>query len=183
MLLFPTERPDASQSTMWSIQLNLLDEAERRPGSRDPSKQICQPVFGKGGPHIIVSFDFKQAYAKLSLNAAGFWPTAAYELAHETIHLLNPIVGPGTVLEEGVAETFALEMGESLGGFKQQSAACYTEARDSVAVLGPDIFMAGKMVRERCGSLNEINVAALQELFPNAASGLIEKLVGRFERK
>jgi hypothetical protein len=183
MLSFPAERPDAAANVIWSIQNTLLNEVEKRLGSRDTSKQICQPIFGKGGPHIIVSFDFKQAYAKLSLNAAGFWPTAVYELAHETVHLLNPITGPGTVLEEGVAETFALEMAESLGGFKQASSDCYKEAYGAVAALGPDVFAMAKMVREKCGSLNDITVLALQELFASAKTDLIEKLVAKFERK
>lgn len=168
---------------MWSIQGRLLKEAEQRLGPRDTNKQICQPIFGKGCPHIIVSFDFSQAYAKLSLAAAGFWPTAVYELAHESIHLLNPIVGAGTVLEEGIAETFALEMGESLGGLKQASAACYKEACDTVAVLGADVYATGKMVRGRSGSLNQISVSVLQDLFPAAAVDLLETLAAKFEQK
>jgi hypothetical protein len=182
-LSFPLERPDASPSAVWGIQNILLTEAERSLGPKDPAKLVYQPIFSKDGPHIIVHNTEDGAYANLSLNAAGFWPTAVYELAHETVHLLNPVKGPASVLEEGVAETFALRMGEKLGGFKQSSPECYKNACDAVALLGSDVLASGKTIREKCGSLSQVSTVALKNLFPSAQQSLLELLVKKFERK
>jgi|SRR5712692_7954857 len=183
ILVFPPGSPEVSPSEMWSIQNTLLAEAERLLGPKDPTKEIYQPTFSDKGPHTINTPSLDGAFADLSPNAARFWPTAVYELAHETVHLLNPIAGAATVLEEGVAETFALQMGETFGGFKQSSRECYQQACDAVSALGSDVLEIGKMVREKYGSLSRVKASDLKDLFPTAASDLIEKLVAKFDRK
>ena len=45
----------------------------------------------------------------MSDNGRFYWPTVVYELAHETVHLLNPVfLGEANYLEEGVAVAFSL---------------------------------------------------------------------------
>lgn len=90
MLSFPFERPDDAPVFLWSLQRRLLQDAEIRLGPKEPGKEIFQPTFSDTGPHVVNTPTLDGAFASLSRNAAGFWPTCVYELAHETVHLLNP---------------------------------------------------------------------------------------------
>jgi hypothetical protein len=77
-------RPKDDPVRMWAMQNLLLDEAERLLGGRDLSKKIYKSEFvtdGKG-PQLINTPNFDSASAMLSVNAAGYWPTAVYELSH-----------------------------------------------------------------------------------------------------
>ena len=87
--------PGQDPSALWSMQLQLLRLAEDTLGPRDASKVIYQPIFVEDGPHIRNTPNLDGAFAELSRNAEGYWPTVVKELAHETVHLLNP--RPGVV--------------------------------------------------------------------------------------
>ena len=104
--LLPREDPSAA----WSLQLQLLRLAEDTLGPRDASKTIFQPVFADYGPYIRNTPNLDGAFAELSRNAEVFWPTTLYELAHETVHLLNPRPGTGNWLGEGIAVAFSQTM-------------------------------------------------------------------------
>jgi hypothetical protein len=114
MMGFPSGRPDANPVGVWSVQQDLLARAQRLLGPRDETKQIFQPVFSPGGPHLINTPACDGAFAALSMEAANYWPTLVYELAHETVHLMDPTVGPTNWLEEGVAVLFSIEMSRTL---------------------------------------------------------------------
>ncbi len=184
MLTFPPERPEHSPVMMWAVQQQLLQWAEVRLGSKDPMKAVYQPTFSDAGPRIINTPGLDGAFADLSFNAAGYWPTAVYELAHETVHLLDPISGSTIVLEEGVAETFALEMATLLGGeVFTSSLPSYVDACDAAKQLTCDIYGAARRVRETCGALSRASRPVLSLLFPDAAPALLEKLASEFERE
>ena len=184
MLTFPSERPDNAPVFLWSLQRRLLQEAEARLGPGDSGKEIFQPTFSDTGPHVVNTPNLDGAFATLSRNAAGFWPTSLYELAHETIHLLNPTVGGTIVLEEGVAETFALEMAASLGGqIIISSLQSYTDACNAVKKLAADVFGAAKTVREKCGALSGATLQELSLLFPEVDTALLEELSASFQRE
>ena len=99
--------PGKEPSALWSVQLQLLKLAEDTLGPRDASKTICQPVFTDHDPNIRNTPNLDGAFAELSRYAEGYWPTVVNELAHETVHLLNPKPGVGTWLSEGVAVGFS----------------------------------------------------------------------------
>src|SRR6478672_1516566 len=105
---FPTSRPDAEASALCRLQNDLLTLAEFKLEPRDKSKKIYQPTFDPHGPRLINTPTLDGAFAQLSSNAAGFWPTAVYELAHETVHLLNPTVAYTNWFEEGIAVAFSI---------------------------------------------------------------------------
>lgn len=184
MLTFPSEQPDNSPMFLWSLQQQLLQEAEARLGVKDPAKTVCQPTFSISGPHIINTQSSDGAFATLSPNAAGYWPTAVYELAHETVHLLNPTVGATTVLEEGIAETFALEMARTLGGtIMTSSIQSYADACNAVKQIASDIYAVGKGLRESCGALSRVTETDLLLSCPGADPVLAGRLVDQFKRE
>jgi len=144
-----SKRPDEDRVCLWSLQLQLLELAEEKFGPRDSSYQICQPVFNSGNPYIIVA-ENRDAYASLSLASAGYWPTAIFELAHETVHLLNSSAGQGNYLEEGYAVAFSLEMGKTIGGENQPiGPRHYQEALQLVQALHGGVYQSGRLIRER----------------------------------
>ena len=55
------------------------------------------------------------AFAELSRASECYWPTVVFEMAHETVHLLNPVPGNANNLEEGVAVAFSLRVQPSYG--------------------------------------------------------------------
>lgn len=175
--VFPTQRPDSSPVFLWHVQQRLLFEAESLLGARDTSKTIYQPVFDTLGPILINTPNLDGAFAKLSMNAAAYWPTTVYELAHETVHLLNPRVGYTNWLEEGVAVAFSAEMATRLTVHPQcPSLPSYLEAWKLVRTLSDGVFDAAKLVRERCGALGLASFESLQLLFPNHSPEMLHKL-------
>jgi hypothetical protein len=89
IVLFPNSRPDSEPALLWRLQGDLLLLAESKFGPRDNSKKVFQPIFVPDGPHLINTPTLDGAFVALSPSAAGYWPTAVYEMAHETVHLLN----------------------------------------------------------------------------------------------
>ena len=91
---------------LWSLQLELMSTAEAVLGPRDSSKRIYQPQFTDNGPLLRNTPAMDGAYVELSRAGQSYWPTVAFEMAHETVHLLNPVAGDANNLEEGVAVAF-----------------------------------------------------------------------------
>ncbi|MBN2577826.1 MAG: hypothetical protein JXB10_02460 [Pirellulales bacterium] len=181
MLSFPSQRPDSESvaSYLWKVQQDLLDQAERLLGPRDKSKKIYQPVFQDNGPYTINTPNMDGAFAALSRNAAGYWPTVVYELAHETVHLLNPIEGKTNWFEEGIAVAFAVEMSHMLTPhpMKPDKDTNYERALVLVKQLPIDCFAAAKIVRSSIGSFSSATVLNLQTLLPEADITLLTELL------
>lgn len=178
-IAFPKQRPDQSPSEVWRLQNLLLHIVESLLGPRE-AKRICQPVFSGAVPHIVNTPDFTGVFAALTNNAAGYWPTTVYELAHETVHLLNPIAGCTNYLEEGVAVAFSVNMSEVLGGQRQTpTLESYQEAWRLVQELSKDVFPAAKAIRAQCRGLSQATVEDLNLLFPNRKIELLQKLVAQ----
>lgn len=173
---FPTTRPDVTPTTLWQLQLELLGRIERFLGPRDPQKQLYQPIFGAGGPHIINTPALDGAFAKLSLNAAGYWPTAVYELAHESIHLLNPIAGHTNFLEEGIAVAFSIAMSSEAGHAMSPEIPTYREALRLVQLLPPSPLEAGGQIRLCCGALSAATERDLSAIFPSVETNFVKRL-------
>ncbi len=124
------------------------------------------------------------AWAELSRNGERYWPTVVFEMAHETVHLLNPIPGNTNYLEEGVAVTFSLSA-QLLYGINvsvPSSEKLYLLALELVAMLPGDPLEAGRRVRERVGALGAARVQDLEQLFPGVEVSLLGKLVEEFDR-
>ena len=175
--------PGQDPSALWTMQRQLLSLAEDVLGPRDVSKTICQPTFVAGGPRIRNTSNPDGAFAELSLKAKGYWPTALMELAHETVHLLNPKKGNGTWLEEGIAVAFS-RYSEQRYGLDNQYIGMdsYRRALELVSRLPPDPLVAGRLIREACETLNNATESIVMTLFPCADSETLTELCKQFER-
>jgi hypothetical protein len=178
-MIFSTLLPSQDAPSIWSLQNRLLIEAQRALGEKDPAKKIYQPVFatdGKG-PRVINTPNLDGAFATLSANAASYWPTAVYELAHETVHLLNPIAGYTNYLEEGVAVAFSLHAQDLYGLTRfNTTIQSYIDAVKLTEPLPGGTLDFGRAVRRRFGCLHGFNAAQLHEAFPAISAEIASQL-------
>lgn len=179
MYPFAKELPRDDSVAVWALQQYLLCQAELRFGSRDVSKKIYQPSFHGGAPQIINSASADGAWAVLSSNAGGYWPTAMYELAHETVHLLNPIIGGAKYLEEGLAVKFSVEMSAITTHPMEPIDVFYKHALDLVNSLPSDPYAIAKTCRATCGSLDCVTPSHLVAICPRVPIGVANELCAR----
>ena len=165
------------------MQLQLLKLAEELLGSRDQSKTIYQPAFADDGPYIRNTPNLDGAFAELSRNAEGYWPTVVTELAHETVHLLNPRPGVGNWLSEGMAVAFSNYAQRRYGMEPQNiNMESYTRSLELVSELPPDPLTAGRRIRDVCGSFNAATRSILETLYPTVDPETLAELCNPFER-
>jgi hypothetical protein len=171
-LPFPIEPPSQRPEALWSLQTELLARAEAELGARDASKQVYQPQYGGFPvPRIINSLSGDGAWAELTALAAGSWSITLFQLAHETVHLLDPVAGNTNLFEEGVAVDFSLQMCcQIIGGNEAVLQdiglnALYREAWDLVRGLGTKVMASGRAMRQRCGALSKVSEADLKQVF------------------
>jgi hypothetical protein len=177
MPVFPNERPDASPVALWIVQQDLLARVQALLGTRDETKKIYQPIFTDGGPYLSNTPNLDGAFAALSKSAAGYWPTVVYELAHETVHLLDPVAGFTSWFEEGIAVAFSVEMSRLLTSHPMvPDLPSYLEALALVQRLSPSAFEAARAFRTAHGRLSSATAEALRQLCPTVADADIEKL-------
>ena len=183
LILPASSSPGEDPSVLWTVQLQLLGLAENTLGPRDGSIKICQPVFSDDGPHIRNTPNLDGAFAELSRNAEGYWPTAVYELAHETVHLLNPTSGVGNWLSEGIAVAFSIHAQLCFKLTPQcigmQS---YRRALTLVSELPRGPLAAGRTIRAAYGSLESATQSKLEGLFPSVDSEILSELSKPFVR-
>ena len=178
-----TTRPDNDPQSLWVWQLNLLAEAERLLGPRDGSQLLCQPNFDVNGPHIRHTRNQDRVWAELSPNAAGFWPAAVFELAHETVHLLNPVAGAAKYFEEGVAVEFLLHVSDSWklqDGVPHPLYTGYADALRLVRSFPGGTFRIAANVRELVGALDGVTNEILALLCPGTNQSTLYQLTQRF---
>ena len=183
LILPSASSPGKDPSALWSVQLQLLKLAEDTLGPRDASKTICQPVFTDHDPNIRNTPNLDGAFAELSRYAEGYWPTVVNELAHETVHLLNPKPGVGTWLSEGVAVAFSNYAQQQFKLKPQRvKVPSYRRALELASELPPVPLAAGRRIREGCGSLDNATRSLLETLFPSVDSETLTELCKPFER-
>ncbi len=165
----PTTVPETDPSGLWALQGQLITLAEQLVGQRDRTKTIYQPSFHDDGPRLRNTPTLDGAFVELGRGSKVYWPTVVYEMAHETIHLLNPTVGHTNWLEEGVAVAFSVHA-QSLCRLQQiqtPNSGPYFEALELVRALPGGPFVAARRVREFARALNAITTEQLRELFPD----------------
>ena len=178
----PDTNPRDDPAGLWALQLELLMRAEFILGPRDLSKEICQPDFADDGPRIRNTPELDGAFVELNRDSECSWPETVFEMAHETVHLLNPISGNANYLEEGVAVAFSLSVQQLYGVSVQTSMKSYLYALQLVAILPGGPFEVGKGIRERVGALSDARGEDLGELFPNVDKTVLSKLAEEFVR-
>ena len=167
MYRFNLISPIESEESVWSLQQFLLKEAESLIGKKADDKIVFQPTFEDTGPFIRNRPCGDGAWAVLSLNAKDYWPTTLYELAHETIHLLNPVRGSTNYLEEGIAVAFSIHMSKKYAIDPMYPTDIhYQKSLKLVHELPDGIYKSAKKIRNKCGSLGNATVEDLMKLFP-----------------
>ncbi len=176
----PTSIPEHDYPGLWALQQELLTLAEKLLGERDRTKTIYQPVFHDNGPHLRNTPTLDGAFAELSPTSKIYWPTVVYEMAHETIHLLNPTVSNTNFLEEGVAVEFSI-YAQGLYGLAAQvpQSGNYLEALQLTRALPGGTFPAAYRARAIAGSLNAVTFEQLCVLFPACYSADLRRLSER----
>ena len=183
MKRFPDTDPRDDPAALWTLQQELLSLAESALGPRNTSKTIFQPQFHDDGPQIRNTPSLDGAFVELSRNGERYWPTVVFEMAHETVHLLDPIPGGANNLEEGVAVAFSLWVQPIYGfqmGTKMES---YLFALELVRKLPESPLEAGKRIRDHVGTLSRCNERHLATLFPNVEQEILKVLASDFVRE
>lgn len=173
----PTTHPIDDAASLWALQQELMRAAEDLLGPRDSTKKIMQPMFSTAGPHLCHTPNLDGAFAELSRNAEGYWPTVVFELAHETVHLLNPTVGYTNWLEEGVAVEFSIHA-QSMFDLQRYMPprGIYLDALEMVRALPGGTFDAARAVRKIAKSLNAVTHQNLIYLFSGIDEALLKQL-------
>ena len=181
----PDSEPINDPGGLWALQLQLLAMSESYFGTRDKSFRVFHPQFCKNGPNIRIEYAPRGAYAQLSYSGRFNWPTVVYELAHETIHLLNPgVLGTANNLEEGVAVAFSIYAQQAYGVKVQTpSIPSYAFALSLVKKLPDNILGSGKKIRQKVGRLSDATADDLRDLYPGLEHSIAEKLDSKFNNQ
>ena len=87
----------------------MLREVEELYGIRDRSFTLLGVEFAEGVPQIWFPGNCNHVVIQLSSDAMNDLSKALFQLAHECVHLLDPVIfGHASVLEEGLATKFSL---------------------------------------------------------------------------
>ena len=139
-------------------------------GHEIPSYQLCQPEFVNDGPRIRFTPDESGVFAELSPKAWRHWGFAVFQLAHESVHLLDPgRRGTATYLEEGVAVAFSHHVQPLYGTNIVTNRALYRCAHELVKEL-PSGHLAADRIRQAVGRLRDATADDLRALFPDDLS-------------
>ena len=186
--MLPGTVPLQDPPGLWQLQIQLLAIAESLLGTRDVSKQICQPRFCVDGPQIRHTPAKDGVYVELAGEARNRWDFVLFQMAHETVHLLNPIVGDAKVLEEGVASEFSRYVQQCFvtsTGHQiriMDNLQSYIDAARLVRMLPGGPLRAAKRIRNYVRDLESISVPILEKLFPHVDKTILSNLNKRFDR-
>ena len=177
---FPTTNPVDGPAALWALQLQLLGKAETLLGPRDQSKKVYQPQFTDHGPNLRNTPDRHGAFVELCRAAETHWGETVFEMAHETVHLLNPVAGNTNNLEEGVAVAFSFHIQPAYGINLRPGTTAYDHAYGMVCRLPGGPLAAGRRVRLEVGALSAAAPETLCTLFPELDRALTLELARPF---
>lgn len=184
--VYPNERPDLCPEKVWELQVKLDACAQQLFGERNPHKILLPPKFVADGPQIRNTPNLDGGYAELSPSAAGDWPLAIFQLAHETIHLLDPRpaypIGKGASwLEEGLAVNFSLTISKVFGQHSMKVGdKKYQTANNIFTRIGGDLYQRAKQIRSRSGHFSDASISDVLASSPTLPQHIAEKLVLSF---
>ncbi|NEG64353.1 hypothetical protein GQQ23_18730 [Pantoea agglomerans] len=187
----PATLPAQSALQMAELQEKLDLCAQQLFGPR--KKELFSPEFVEGGPNVRNTQDETGGYAELSLNAAVYWPTAIYELAHEIIHLLDPRPGypkgkGASWFEEGLAVHFSLSalrriVKPTISAFflehlkKNQK---YYTAHQLFLELDKDVYSRARQIRQKAGHFSDASAHDFMTVSPRLHEHSALKLAESF---
>ena len=108
----------AASFTLTTRLGEMLRMAEERYGQRDCEFTLLGIEFWPGVPHLWFPgpSDCKHIAIRIGIDAIYDPIKAHFQLAHECIHLLSPVIGMASLLEEGLAVTFSLDYVQRIFG-------------------------------------------------------------------
>ena len=178
----PETHPQDDRNALWALQMALLSMAESVLGPRDTSKKIYQPQFSDTGPLLRNTPSLDGAFVELSRAGERYWPTVVFEMAHETVHLLNPTIGSTNNLEEGVAVAFSISVQPLYGISIRPSMKSYLDALQLVSMLPGGPLEAARRVRAGVHALGDVKLQDLEDVFPSVDKVVLRKLAEGFIR-
>ena len=160
----------------------LLAEAETRYGARDPSFTILGFEFRDGVPQVWFPGNRKHVVIQLGAACLSDEPRAVFQLAHECVHLLHPILaGTASVLEEGLATHYSIERVRAICNVTYSAG---NPAHERAAAL-VDVLLASdpagiRSLRARHSSLSAVTPDELAVIYPSLKVSSAEELCQRF---
>lgn len=181
-LVFAYPIPNGFTWTLASRLGQILEIVENEFGPRDKNYTILGVEFRDGVSQTWFPKNCGNVVIQLSREAMQDPVRALFQLAHESVHLLNPCPGGTNVLEEGAATSFSLryitQLGYSYGvGDKQ-----YEEASrlvEGLVGIRPDAL---KVLRRLHGPLRGITAAQIQDVSPKIEHSVAERLTQDFQK-
>jgi hypothetical protein len=161
----------------------MLEMAELRFGPRDRSYTILGFEFRAGLPLIWFPGNGKNVIVQLDSASMNDQNLPLFQMAHECVHLLTPVLSANTsVLEEGLATYFSKEyMAAHIGGVwftgDQKHAHAEILAR-KLLLLNADAI---KALRERVPKISQATAQDILKICPNLPPHLAEQLVVSFQ--
>lgn len=118
------------------------------------------------------------AFARLSRYAAGYWPSVIFDLAHETVRLLDPVMGITNWLEEGAAVAFSIRMSRELTSHPMAAppGSVYATAHELVLQLPPPIEQSLGALRKEFGPFSTISSDQLANKFQLLSKNVCDQL-------
>lgn len=173
----PNSEPINDPASIGKLQSELLAMATEMLGARDQSYKICETKLSDGGqPITIPSIISCEVQVFLSCNGKSCWPTVVYEMAHETVHLLDPVKKSEiNYLEEGVAVAFSIYAQERFGVKVQspspdkQGELQYFIALRWVNELPSGALESARRIRREVGQFSAVLPEDLLKLYPPPA--------------
>ena len=170
------------ESQAWDLFHSLLTDAESALGPRDNKYSVVDIVQSADGPNM--KLEDNEITIIVGPNVQAYQPTLISNIAHETVHTLNPISGYASWLEEGAAIHFELNTIERMFGYAERRhffdhlPETYKLALTDYEQLLEIDSEAGKTVR-MSSTLSTVSAAQLRQWFPVVDERLVQRLVER----
>lgn len=175
--------PNGHSWTIVSKLGRILKAAEERYGERDKLFTILGIEINQlEHPQIWFSGETNNIIIQLTADCLYDMNRAVYQLAHEVIHCLNPVLGENTnYLEEGLATHFAVEY-TKLNGYGNWivSSPDYVKALnliEQIFQIEPQIISKIKSMKENLFFVEKKDLLSINENIPDF---LAEELVRKF---
>ncbi|EOV9616226.1 hypothetical protein ACN5LY_000778 [Cronobacter dublinensis] len=159
----------------------IISEAEELFGARDTSFSINEAIlYHSKGPQVVVATAFNNlCIVYLSNGSQKRWDCFMYEMAHESVHLLNPQKISASYLEEGVAVWFSLMMCRKHSYKCDKPTGKYRQAYELLLKISEDVPSVVRVIRAKFPNLTDLNADDLQATFPSLTPLDARRLVRR----
>lgn len=177
----PLPSGDGYTWTLASRLGEMISDIEAQFGKRDRSWTILGIEFCDSGPKTWFPGDCGHIVIQLDLSAKEDPVQALFQLAHLSVHLLDPGVSSfATVLEQGLATHFSLQYIEQFNSNYTTSDTKYAAAARLTAQLLNINSIAIKELRSRGIKISQITASQLLAVCPKLPKSIALDLVTPF---